>query len=318
MPPRKKKSSTKSDATNLNSRLRTLVENFEDAMYFDKQREWASQLNDLLARGADPNIKTRWDRTLLHLAADLDDSKLIKRLLDKSLPINGRDDTGHTPLHNAAFHDSAKAAFCLIKAGADVNAAREFDVTPLHDCAAGNARIVDQLIKSGANVNARNKALETPLHYAASYALKTDTLDLLIKAGADIEARNEDGRTPLFVALEERNIRVAQFLINSGAQYDITDAKGWTPLHLAAKYGKTELCRQMIEGGVDPRKALVDGKTPDAVAREAGHPETADWLEKEAVAHFISLRESKAKELHNTNLRKLDSIIRTGKRNHGQ
>jgi ankyrin repeat protein len=52
--------------------------------------------------GADPNAKTDWRRTPLHLAAKNGNTDIARLLIEKGADPNARDDLQLTPLHIAA------------------------------------------------------------------------------------------------------------------------------------------------------------------------------------------------------------------------
>jgi ankyrin repeat protein len=56
---------------------------------------------------------------------------------------------------------------------------------------------------------------------------------------------------------------------------------GWAPIHAAAQNGDRALVELLLKHGADPNLANDAGKTPAMVAREKGHNEIADSLEKQ-------------------------------------
>jgi hypothetical protein len=69
--------------------------------------------------------------TLLHVLAELNETKSMKCLLDKMKNIDPCDSFGQTPLHRACANSSFKAAKVLIEHGANVNALTENGDSPL-------------------------------------------------------------------------------------------------------------------------------------------------------------------------------------------
>ncbi|MEV4133284.1 ankyrin repeat domain-containing protein [Dactylosporangium sp. NPDC049742] len=80
----------------------------------------AEGVTALLDEGVDPHVRDDRGRTLLHLAAHLDDLALLDRLLTAGLDVNARDLRGVTPLH-AAVHGMGDVGVirALVAAGAD-------------------------------------------------------------------------------------------------------------------------------------------------------------------------------------------------------
>ncbi len=127
-------------------------------------------LEDLLVRGANPNIPNKKMQTPLHSAAWHNDEAKVSLLLANTANPNAQNDEGNTPLHDAAFR--------------------------------GNQNIVAILVLNGANVDSRNNAGNTPMHMAA----KNDQpviVQQLTESFADQNIRNNEGKTPKDLATEK-------------------------------------------------------------------------------------------------------------------
>ena len=171
----------------------------------------------LIQLGADPNVRTSFDRlTPLHVAArwcrnpssdhlDANPAATIRALVEAGADVNARDQWGRTPLHDAAgigaiqrHHPDIIPA--LIELGADPNAACRHGCTPLHDAARNGTTTIRILTLAGADPNAADREGQMPLHHAARWRGNTTTIAALARIGADLTARDGDGRTPLEVA----------------------------------------------------------------------------------------------------------------------
>ncbi len=131
-------------------------------------------------------------RTLLHLAASLGHSEMIRFLVHEGLDVNVRDRRGNTPLHYAAYYGRVTAIQTLLALGADLHARNTHrGETPLFSAIRGKkVRAVRYLIQRGARVNDRNAFGLTPLHVVACCAMgAVDLVDVLVAAGADLYAR---------------------------------------------------------------------------------------------------------------------------------
>ena len=107
---------------------------------------------------------------------------------------------GETALHVAAAVDASGSVVKLMEAGADVRATTQFGWTPLHYAAWTNAaEAIDALLERGADVQARVLDGWTPLHLAA-WVGNEGAVRALLERGADVGARNGDGRTPVDLA----------------------------------------------------------------------------------------------------------------------
>ena len=67
----------------------------------------------------------------------------------------------------------------------------------------------------GSNVNARDSQNRNPLHLLSGLLRehkKLDVLRILLEHGADVDAEDEEGKTPLQVALQYKQVEIAQVL----------------------------------------------------------------------------------------------------------
>lgn len=80
-------------------------------------------VQELLARGVSPDMKSPKGQTALMTAAYLGDLQMVNLLLEKGAKVNERDDQGQTSLHFAAQNGHAKVVMVLLGGRADGNAA---------------------------------------------------------------------------------------------------------------------------------------------------------------------------------------------------
>ncbi|XP_029176515.1 ankyrin repeat domain-containing protein 54 [Nylanderia fulva] len=103
----------------------------------------------------------------MRLAATVNNTGLMSRLLNYGVSPNSRDSDGRTPLHHAACR--------------------------------GYTEMVQLLLENGANPNQRDCIGNTPLHLAAVTS-KISVVTLLLKAGTDVLALDKYGYNPLQLA----------------------------------------------------------------------------------------------------------------------
>jgi len=141
--------------------------------------------------------------TDLDNAAYEGDVKRVRKLLEKGVSPNVRDEYGSTPLHKAAFRGHVKVVKLLLEHGADPNIQNKVGWTPLHAAAfKGHVDVARLLLERGVDPNVRNDNGDTPLHDAA-YKGHFDVVELLLERGADPTVKNKDGETPLDLAREK-------------------------------------------------------------------------------------------------------------------
>ena len=90
-----------------------------------------SEVENLLARGADVNAKDRYGSTALHWAAIRGPLEFVKLLLDRGADVNVTNKYGETALHVAVFWCFTDIVKALVIAGADVNATNKYGLTVL-------------------------------------------------------------------------------------------------------------------------------------------------------------------------------------------
>ena len=167
-----------------------------------------TQIEALLAKGADVNAKDENGRTPLYMSG----SKYVAEvLLARGADVHARDENGQTPLHWAARRNPG-AAEVLLARGAEINAKDNKGISPLHVTAFSDRQdIAEVLLARGADVHARNENGQTPLHVTAFSGARS-VAELLLAKGADVNARNNGGETPLEMAIKHRNLNVAERL----------------------------------------------------------------------------------------------------------
>ena len=135
----------------------------------------------LIARGADVDARSPYDRTPLHYAARNDSLDMARLLIKLGADVDARTEYGETPLHHAAGKNSLGVTRLLIDHGAQIDARLNWDRTPLHNAARNNSLSVARLLLDhGAEVDARCNQARTPFFWATSLGATS----LLIEYGA--------------------------------------------------------------------------------------------------------------------------------------
>lgn len=152
--------------------------------------------NILLDRGADPNTARSDGLTVLMMACNTGEPRLIGELLKRKADVNATDDNGTTALLLAARHGNDMAGKLLLDAGAPVDTADDDQQTALMAAAAnGQAGFVQMLLQKGANVNSHDAKGRTSLILAAEYGDYPAVVKALLKAGANPKGTDASGRT---------------------------------------------------------------------------------------------------------------------------
>ena len=133
-------------------------------------------LDSFIAQGLDPREITEVERwNLLHRAlvpvadSQRPEPRIIQRLIEFGVDVDGTDSYGNTPLHYACRTNSHEVVRLLLDAGADVNHFNSDGIAPL-----------------------RQALLAVP-HSDEETGHLNITLELLLKRGADLDAKAPDG-----------------------------------------------------------------------------------------------------------------------------
>jgi ankyrin repeat protein len=193
--------------------------------------------SDPTLKGVDQLLKT--GKTLLHLAAQANEVKILQMLCWFEATINAPDRHNQIPLHLIVKSKTEQPKFsaiaCLVRFGADVAAP---------DCEDNEV-----------------------LHMADT--LTQNEIIFLLLAGASTEAVNKKGQTALHMAAKSGNLTLYQECTNINLNQ--RDLGGLAALHIAAKHGKLEFCQQLIKDGADINQQDLRGQTASHIAAKEDH-----------------------------------------------
>jgi len=122
----------------------------------------------------------------------------------------------------------------------------------------------------------------TPLHLAAAFGTP-EAVQLLLENGAPVDAVSKNPQTnqPLHAALAlGRNAKSIQLLLDAGADPNARQTAGFTAIFSAAAANRRDLTEILIARGANPAIRNDFGQSAAGFARERGHAELADWLER--------------------------------------
>jgi ankyrin repeat protein len=162
--------------------------------------------NILLGQGANIRAATNGGQTVLHGAARLHDTELVRYLVDRGANVRAVNANFETALHNAARTTNVEIVRYLIDQGADVHAVTTRGETILHAaCSRAEittlpsiSSILKVLLDHGVDVNARDVTGLTSLHllYDQCYRYHlcgTEAFNLMARRGADRLIANNAG-----------------------------------------------------------------------------------------------------------------------------
>ncbi len=189
--------------------------------------------------------------TMLHVAADNNDTRLIKVFVRNNL-LSVDELNGHkqTPLHVAAARGHVNTIMALLDCGSDVNAKDLTGSTPLCE-AICNSSINNPVVVLKAFL-AKGVCLSEKFHYDCSTVLhlvarigNEDMINALLKAGAPLNVANKFGYTPLHEAAEYGTVEAVTALCVGGADVTAENRWGQTALMIAIARGEQELITEL-------------------------------------------------------------------------
>lgn len=218
---------------------------------------------------------------LLHLVpncCEKDKTVLLKKLIEKGVAINGRDNNGDTPLHVTAGAGDMTSMKYLIENGADVLAKNRLGETLFHYLAdslhlMGVQEVTYLLLEKGLDINEKDKSGKTVLHHAMmSKETTTETLVELLKHNVTVNVKDSRGRNEIFCAVEEVDINynqaeleqraeVIKNLVNAGVCVNDQDDNGISPLHYATLKNDLDILVGLLDCGADVMQKSNTGTT---------------------------------------------------------
>jgi len=192
------------------------------------------------------------------------DSALAQQLLQKGADPNVTDDCGIPVITYVAALTRPELMKLFISSGADVNSIDSFHRKPpllwvidslFEENGEDVCAVVKLLISAGAKVNLKGESDEPAL---TSAVLKGNDrlLELLISAGADINHKDGDGLTAYSYAARLGNQKFKRALIDAGADPQIgvreyREEYGEAAFFQAAADGRTDVIEAMLANGTD-------------------------------------------------------------------
>jgi len=251
----------------------------------------------LFSLGFDLNRLNRDSFSPLIIAARNGRYEVAQFLLESGADIEKGDEDGLTPLRYAVLFGHQRTADLLLSRGARVNQRDRYRWTPLLSAVANqDAPMVELLLEYGANPELKTTRGEFPLIEAIFYQ-NSDIVGLLLEGGTNPDVQDIRNYYPaLFLALDQRNFRIAEMLIHAGAdlnnrapqlndtplmravkmeiaetvelllekgaEINAVDDKGWSPLFYALERGNLQITNILLKHRIDRKIVDKEGQTP--------------------------------------------------------
>jgi ankyrin repeat protein/mono/diheme cytochrome c family protein len=242
----------------------------------------AEDVRQVLAAGADPNVKNEVGATALMWAVD--DLEKTRALVERGADVNAKSENGRTPLLIAAARfGSSRILQLLLDRGADPKAkmAGLFgDTTPLSEAAkAGDPEAMRLLLARGADARTAGflplyfslrsecaactdlvlGSADTPTLSQAALFLAPPFGDgsatkLLVERGADLNAKDFGGRNALMLAAASDRLPLdtIETILARGCDIQARTPAGQTALDFAKQRGDTAVVARLVKAGCKP------------------------------------------------------------------
>jgi ankyrin repeat protein len=188
--------------------------------------------------------------------------------------LKARDASGASPLLIAIYHQKADIAKALADAAGSIDI---FEAAAL-----GRVDRIKQLLREDPSLASAYAPDGFPPVGLAAFFGHLDAVKTLIAAGADIHAAAKNGLKvqAIHAAVASKNLDIVRTVLEAGADPNAAQQQGFRPMHESGSSGSRELAELLMKYGGDPTLKNDDGKSTLTLARDKGHAEFANWLEK--------------------------------------
>lgn len=190
---------------------------------------------------------------------------LVRRLISNGADVEEKDKRGRTALFCAVERQKLEVIEYLLSIGANVNCITNRQSTPL--LTALRNRDIDaicSLLEHGATVDVKHSENKSCLHMAMNIFKNPDVrykaITMLVAKGANMNdiIDPSEKSSVLHVALQKKDVKLANFLIAEGATIDVKNIFSHSPLFIAVTQNLLPVVSKLVERGADVND--FDGK----------------------------------------------------------
>ncbi|WP_041223614.1 ankyrin repeat domain-containing protein [Deferribacter desulfuricans] len=205
-------------------------------------------VNFLMEDGIDINLRGFRGYSLLHeiiISQEFYDKpdesfKLIKKLIDKGIDVNIRDDFGITPLLLSIEKQRFDIANYFLQHGADINSKDICGRTLIHNFIANYVytseyyqlidnknymEIIEFMIHNGAKPNTKDNIGQTPLATIGNSKISLKIAEYLISLGLDVDDRDVFGLSSVIYAWLEKSYDLLNLYLKYSKEISVSDVK---------------------------------------------------------------------------------------------
>lgn len=209
--------------------------------------------------------------TLLHIACQYGDTKVVEILLNQGFDKDAQDNIQRTPLLHSIGCHSLDCAHLLLDYGCSVNMEIPWDGSLFHILMNEDpdTNLLQRLLEKGLSFSITEPNGETVLHMIAGvpldFGMECKVLRVISHFGGHslMETKTRYGQTPLLKAIIIQNSGMTKLYITAGADINAKTYRGSNGLHCAAQFPNKRVIKVLTETGID----RTDIRTKDG----AGH-----------------------------------------------
>lgn len=221
-------------------------------------------VNELIQRGASLAVKDSAGNTMLHAAAEKNDTAFFKTMQAGTYDLNIKNSSGKTPLLVAIEKGSTVFAQLLLadKEHVDLNVKDNQGMSVLHYLAPlkGGDKLLAMIETSESTVRQKDNTGRTPLAIAVNAGLTANASFFLLH-GADASGEDQNG-LELVVTGYEKNRAMLKLLLDNGADPNAANPDGKNLLFLSIEKSDIETLKLLIQKNIDINKKYLSGKYP--------------------------------------------------------
>ena len=218
-------------------------------------------------------------RTALHAAAGSGAMQSINFMLDRKVDINVADADGRTPLMEAVLRSTPETVRYLLRQGADPSLKDKDKFKPLMLAVRDSRRNMVPELAPYVREDLDDALL------AAAILGQAGVIDELTNFGASIYARIDDGRTPLMLAAQNGHTEATEMLLEIGANRFAMDQEGRTAKDLAAESGHDLLATRLSE---EPQEGDFELSEPAELGVEMMEDVAKHMVDAEPATEMVS------------------------------
>ncbi len=218
------------------------------------------------------NALNREEKTPLALAITLNDGFYAAQLLARGANINLKDQRQQTLLHQLTDDSNYNVRYEKTVAATISN-----EQLLLLMNAGDTAARIEWLLRHNITINAQNDKGNTALHQLAMRSTHIALLKRLLQQKPNLDSVNQQGNTALYLAIQADE-KIALLLLQAGANPNLAGGNDKTPLYLAVEQDNQHLVEQLIkhdaevnqlnQQGQNPLFALVDAGTSTSMVKQ--------------------------------------------------